>query len=84
MHLKNESEAQFWIKSSSYGNKNCVYLTPIETKAKRIKMTGGIPFLWEYNGTEVIGPDLYDDDRIYRVIDVDYRHNDIWLEEVDN
>ncbi len=80
--LENGHELLFWIDSLPCDRQNCIYLTPVETSLKRIKLTGGIPFLWKYDDEEVVGPNLFDDDLTYRVVGVDYRTNCIWVEEI--
>ena len=43
------------------------------------KMTGEFPVLWHQQGGEFIGPELYDDDYAYKVLNADYSHKLIWL-----
>jgi hypothetical protein len=83
MLLKDGKELLFWIDLLPCDRKNCLYLTHVESDSRGMKMTGGIPFLWEYDGQKILGPDIYDEDNTYRVTDVDYQNNCIWIEKQD-
>ncbi len=81
MAARNNHELLFRTNSRSGQSQNNLYLTPVANERHGLKLTGGIPFLWDYDGQKVVGPGLYDDDHSYQVVDVDYRHNYIWLAE---
>ena len=82
MSLSGSNELPFWIDTLSCESKNCLYLSQVAIEDKGIKFSGGIPLLWEEVETKIIGPILYDEDHTYRVVDVDYRNNFVWLEEI--
>lgn len=82
MLLNDGNESLFWIDSISCGNQNRVYLTHVENDSHGMKMTGDIPSLWKHVNHCLLGPDLYDDDHNYRVVNVDYSDHYIWLEEI--
>lgn len=81
MLLGGGKELLFWINSIS-SEKSNTYLSHIDTDSKGMKCTGGFPLLWDYEDGHVLGPTLYDDHNVYRVADVDYPNNCIWLEQI--
>lgn len=82
MLLNDGNELLFWIDSVSC-DKSSIYLSHIETDSKGMKFTGGIlPLLWDFVEGIILGPNLYDDDYVYLVVDVDYRNHWIWLERI--
>lgn len=82
MLLNNGKELLFWIDSLPCDKKSGIYLTYIDNDSKGMKFTGGIPFLWELDEDSIQGPNLYDEDDVYRVVDIDYCNNNIWIEKI--
>lgn len=77
-----ENDANEWLFRVDFLPFNAnsgIYLTYIENDNLGMKMTGGIPFLWDFGGKDLKGPRLYDDNHIYKVVNVDYQNNLIWL-----
>lgn len=82
MLLNDGNELQFWIDSVAYDENNALYLNHIDNDSRGMKFSGGFPFLWEYDEENVLGPNIYDENDVYRVTAVDYPNNNIWLEKI--
>lgn len=70
----------FLVDTLPVDKTNAIFLTFLENDPSGMKMTGELPILWELLGSELIGPNLYDDDHIYKVKKIDYEQNHIWIE----
>ena len=82
LSINKVEERLFWVDSLPCDRLNCIYLSPEADETQGMRFSGGFPLLWDYQQDELAGPKLYDEDHTYRVTAVDYRHNNIWLEEV--
>jgi hypothetical protein len=59
-----------------------IHLQPLGMDEIGLKLGGDLPNLWEMDGEELIGPELYDDDAQYIVVKVDYKNSLIWLIQI--
>lgn len=75
------SEWFFRVDSLPFHMDPGVTLTYIEQDEVGMKFIGDLPFFWELGSKHLTGPCLYDDERVYRVVKVDYMNNLIWLVE---
>jgi len=75
------SEWLFRVDSLPYDMDPGLALTYIEQDELGMKFIGDLPYYWNCSLKRSTGPYLYDDERIYRVVKVDYANNLIWLEE---
>ena len=83
--LNNGNELLFKLNAepdSIEGWTDGIRLKHLETEEFALKMSGDFPILWETNGDELEGPELYDDDHQYKVVKLDYRNALIWLLEI--
>ncbi len=81
MLLNGGNKLFFRIDSLPYDDNNGIYLTHLQNDLFGMKMTGHLPILWEQND-KITGPNLYDENYTYRVINVDYQQKYIWLEQI--
>jgi hypothetical protein len=52
------------------------------TDSDGIKMSGCMPQLWKYHNNCLTGPEICDEDGLYKVVKVDYDKEIIWLQIV--
>jgi hypothetical protein len=71
----------FWINTSSLNGNSPPKFTLYQVEHDGIvqKMTGDFPALWHQQNGEFVGPELYDDDYAYKVLNADYSHRLLWL-----
>jgi hypothetical protein len=68
---------------NTHNNEYCEFnLSFLGKDITGMKFSGYFPKLWNFVETEVIGPQLYDDDYLYSVTNFDYDHKLIWLQQV--
>lgn len=58
------------------------FLRYIGTDPDGLKMSGQVPQLWKYYKDCVIGPEICDEDDLYRVNKVDYDKETVWLQKI--
>ncbi|GEM_PF-803505 len=75
------SQWLFRVESLPFDMDPGLELTYVEQDDVGMKFIGDLPFFWDGNSKNGTGPCLYDDERVYRVVKVDYVNNLIWLEE---
>jgi hypothetical protein len=82
MPLNDGTELLFKINAEPYsieGWTEGISLKYLETDESGLKMGGDFPILWESSDQKIVGPELYDDDHQYKVVNVDYDNALIWL-----
>ena len=70
------------IDSLPYDDNNGIYLTYLKNDSLGMKMTGDLPVLWKKSDDKITGPNLYDENYTYQVINIDYQNKYIWLEQI--
>jgi hypothetical protein len=59
-----------------------VFLKYMGTDKTGVKLKGSFPSFWRKGDNEVIGPELFNKEYIFKVVDIDYKRNLIWLREL--
>jgi hypothetical protein len=59
-----------------------VYLKFWGNDKKGIRMSGNIPKYWAKINEYVRGPELFQNNYIYQIVDLDFNKNKVWLKEV--
>ena len=63
-------------------NKYELYLKFIGEEAPGFKMQGVFPKLWKMKNSKVIGPELINEEGIYRITAIDYPKGFIWINQL--
>jgi hypothetical protein len=59
-----------------------VFLKYMGTDKTALKMKGSFPSFWRKGDKELIGPELFNKEYIFKAVDIDYKRNLIWLREL--
>jgi hypothetical protein len=62
--------------------KSEVFLKYMGTDKTGLKMKGSFPSLWRKGDQELIGPELFNKEHIFKAVDIDYQRNLIWLRKL--
>lgn len=59
-----------------------IYLKYMGTDKTGLKMKGSFPSFWRMGDKEIIGPELFNNEYIFKAVDIDYKRNLIWVQEL--
>jgi hypothetical protein len=54
----------------------------VGTEPRGIKMKGIFPQIWAIEAEKIVGPLLFDEDVVYEVVEIDYKNNLLWINQV--
>ena len=75
-------ERVFRINTILTNKCNEFYLRFCGTDIVGMKMKGDFPELWKKEDDKITGPQVFDDDFVYKIVKIDYESGLMWLEQI--